>query len=293
MEPWQLTQRDLKRYPHFDRVLSVEAATALATNPTHVAAHKFYPFMLYEQRWTRFAEKGEKGDVKERPIRYAARADAYILAYYRHMLSGHYETALSQLGLGDSVLAYRRISAVQGEGGKCNIHFARDAIIQIRKLGNCCVIALDIKSYFESLDHGRLKTLWCRMLGVNRLPDDHNRVFEAVTQYAVVDKQAVYARLGHFGEKRKTKSGRIINGYLTPYKKIPRQLCTGVEFREKIAGGNGQKSLIRQNHKRYGIPQGSPISDLLANFYLIDFNKTVHGWARSILGNYYRYQMTF
>ena len=115
------------------------------------------------------------------------------------------------------------------------------------------------------------------------------RVFEAVTHYAVVDKQAVYTRLGHFGEKRKTKSGKAINGYLTPYKKIPRQLCTGVEFREKIAGGNGQKSLIRQNHKQYGIPQGSPISDLLANFYLIDFDKTVHGWARSILGNYYRY----
>lgn len=78
MAAWQLTSEDLKRYPHFDSWLSIEDAKSLATDPNAVATHTFYPFMLYKNRWTRFAAAGEAGDVKERPIRYSARGDAYI-----------------------------------------------------------------------------------------------------------------------------------------------------------------------------------------------------------------------
>jgi len=154
---------------------------------------------------------------------------------------------------------------MSGSGGKCNIHFARDAFLKIRAMENCCVIALDISSFFENLDHSKLYELWSRMIGQKKLPPDHLRVFRAITKYAVVDKQKVYERLGHFGPKRKTKSGTVISGYLTPFAKMPKQLCTGKLFRQKIAGGNGEKSLIEKNFKPYGIPQGSPVSDLLAN----------------------------
>lgn len=43
------------------------------------------------------------------------------------------------------------------------------------------------------------------------------------------------------------------------------------------------------NLKTYGIPQGAPISDLLANLYLIDFDQTVHAMASAMGGAYYRY----
>jgi hypothetical protein len=205
------------------------------------------------------------------------------------VLAEAYEAELARLGLNDCVLAYRRIPTKTGDGGKCNIHFAQDAVLKVRELGDCCVLALDISSYFESLDHAKLLALWCRMLGVNRLSDDHFRVFEAITQYAVVDKKQVYERLGHFGEKRHAKTGKPINGYLTPFRNIPRQLCHGSEFREKIAGGNGQKSLIKKNFKPYGIPQGAPISDLLANLYLIDFDRTVNRLVADAGGAYFRY----
>jgi hypothetical protein len=62
-----------------------------------------------------------------------------------------------------------------------------------------------------------------------------------------------------------------------------------VEFRQKIAGGNGNKSLIDRNYKPYGIPQGAPLSDVLANLYLIDFDAIVAGWVRDAGGAYYRY----
>lgn len=290
MAEWRIrSKRDLKNYPHFDAVVTAEEAEALANDPERVARHSFYPFLLYNNHWNRYAEKGGAGKAKDRPIRYAARRDAYIFARYRHALSEAYEAEVVRLGLNSSVLAYRRIPTETGEGGKCNIHFARDAVLKVRELGDCFVLALDISSYFESLDHAKLKSLWCRMLGVSRLPPDHFRVFEAITKYAVVNKQEVYERLGHYGEKRLTKTGKPIKGYLTPFREVPRQLCHGTEFREKIAGGNGEKSLIEKNLKPYGIPQGAPISDLLANLYLIDFDQAVAGLVAKAGGAYFRY----
>lgn len=230
MGEWRLKETDLKKYPHFDSLISAEDAEALALDPERVARHTFFPFMLYTKHWTRFAKKGMKGKAKSRPIRYAARRDAYIFARYRHLLAERYEAELVRLGIDGCVLAYRRIPKPGEVGGKCNIDFARDAFLKIRELGNCCVLALDISSYFEHLDHDRLKSLWCRLLGLNKLPPDHFRVFGAITRYSVVEKEQVYERLGHLGIKGTTASGKPIKGYLTPFHAIPKQLCRGNEF---------------------------------------------------------------
>lgn len=288
MEEWHLHKGDLKKYPHFDPIISAEDGEGYATNKQRVAEHAFFPFIQYSQQWKRFAKKGEERTLKKRPIRYAARLDSYIFSYYRHILSLRYEAELVRLGLDKSIVAYRHIPVSGCLGGKCNIHFAHDAILKIRELGDCFAIALDISSYFESLDHVRLKHLWCRMLEVPRLPVDHFQIFRAITQYAWVEKEEVYERLGHFGEKE-IINGSPIKGYLTPYKKVPKCLTSGRGFREHIAGGGGQKSIIKRNYKPYGIPQGAPISDLLANLYLIDFDRIVAGWIREIGGAYFRY----
>lgn len=289
MGDWQLKASQLKSYPHFDPVISAIVARALAQNPERVARHAFYPFLLYEQAWTKFAKKGVKGNRKTRKIRYAARADAYIFSYYRHLLSERYEAELTRLSLSDCVLAYRRIPTGTGVGGKCNIHHALDAFETVQATGDCFVLALDISSFFESLDHDRLKQLWCRLLGAERLPPDHFQVFRAITSYADVDKLAVYERLGHFGAKRTTSAGKVIPGYLTSKAAIPRRLCSGAEFRAKIAGNGEGKTLIRPNHKTYGIPQGAPISDLLANLYLLDFDVEMRERVEALGGRYMRY----
>lgn len=288
MVEWILTEDKLKAYPQFDAVISSEVAMKYVKDPSLVATHPFLPFIEYEVSWTRFAKKGEPSKRKERRIRYAARKDSYIYSYYRHILSELYEKRLFENGLQNSVLAYRRVQTASGKG-KSNINFAFEAFDAISAMGNCSVIALDISKFFEHLDHDLLKDNWRRVLGVEKLPPDHFAVFKSITNYSYVMKLEAYRRLGFFGPKTPRPDGSMADGYLIPFDQIPRQLCSAAEFRKKIGGDGGQKSIIRRNHKRYGVPQGAPLSDLLANLYMFLFDLWMHEEVTQAGGKYFRY----
>ncbi|RZM37303.1 MAG: reverse transcriptase, partial [Sphingomonas sp.] len=147
---------------------------------------------------------------------------------------------------------------------------------------------LDISKFFESIDHELLRQKWCALLGVADLPNDHRAVFRAITRYAIVDRDAAYERLGYLTWQAKGSSR--IPVYTTGFKDMPRQLCSNAEFREKICGkGETFASLIETNKDNFGIPQGSPISDLLANLYLIDFDSALETYVDAIGGAFFRY----
>lgn len=277
----------VRRYPHFDPVISVAEAEAVATDPTRVATHTFYPFLKYDEGWTVFAKKGEHGKRKERPIRFAARLDSCIFSYYRHLLSVPYEARLQAEGLADSVIAYRRISK-PGGGGQSNIDFALSAVETIQSQRDCCTIALDISSFFETLDHGRLRDVYAELLGVSRLSADHFKVYQAITRYAYVDVMKAYTRLGFYGDKT-DRNGKVRPGYLKARNKIPVQLCDGRTFQAKIARSATQPSIIEVNKFGIGVPQGAPLSDLLANAYLLEFDKYLRDICRKFGGRFFRY----
>ncbi len=289
----------LKSYPHFDRHLSEDKILKIVTNPQIVAQNKFYPFMLFHESSMKFGGRKQERDKakarprgKPRPIRYAARRDSYIFAYYRHLLSLRYEEKLKDLGLRECVIAYRKIPVKPGgDSGKCNIHFARDAFAEIGKRGDCIAVALDISDFFGNINHERLETLWHNLIGFNELSEDdkaaHKAVFKAITKYADVDYYKVMKRLGYWGTVK--VKGVEKQGYLCERKKIPMQLCSSKDFREKICGDDPKytKLIEKDKTRTCGIPQGSPMSDLLANLYLLDFDLAISRYA-SKTGSYYR-----
>ena len=116
-DEFDFTAKDLKHYPHFDAPITLKEIRRLVSDPKRVAANSFYPFFLYEESWQPYrSTDAAKPDKKTRPIRYGARRDAYIFAFYRRKLSRLYETRLREMGIEDCPIAYRQVLK-PGRGG--------------------------------------------------------------------------------------------------------------------------------------------------------------------------------
>lgn len=260
-----------RNYLHFDHPIgkstgALKAVEKIVSNPQAISKHSFYPFIKYTLSSSKVT-KDSSGKLiqkpKNRPISYASHMDSQIYGYYSHILSQHYETHVKESGIHSSVLAFRKL-------GKSNIDFAFEAFEAIKSIGNCDAIAFDISGFFDNLDHDVLKTMWSKVIGNKKLPDDHYAVYRSLTRFSTTNKDDLYKAFGISLHNPITKNQRI---------------CSPEEFRNKVRKNN----LIKVNDQSKGIPQGSPISALLSNIYMLEFDQNITEIINEVGGKYYRY----
>lgn len=254
-------------YLHFDLPISHKKAANLVTNPSLVSKHAFFPFISYSVESKKIIKDKATGKItvetKKRAIAYSSHVDSHVYAYYAGILSDKYERMLKNSGLTDNVLAFRGL-------GKSNIDFAFEAFEQIKNMGPCSAVALDLSKFFDNIDHSLLKIGWINLLGEEELPADHFNVFKSLTRHSKVNKLKLYKQFDI--SINNPKNGR-------------RRVCSIKEFRDVVRKNN----LIVVNGNAKGIPQGSPISALLSNIYMFDFDVEMKRYMDIHGGRYYRY----
>lgn len=261
--------KDSQKFTFFENLFDVE----------NISKHNFWPLI----RITWFKNKIEK-DIftsdgkfiikykkfkKPRPISYASHLDSKIYSYYSFMLEKNYESYLNWLSINNSVIAYRK-----KWNGKNNIQLAKNAFEEILKLKNCVVLWLDVKWFFDNLDHKILKKNLELILDIPRLEDDWYKVFASITKFSYISSRDLYK----YWLIKNNKHPWFIDYELFNTKKR--------ELKERWI------KLVKLNdqfEKRRWIPQWLPISWLLANIYMKDFDIFADELCKEHNWRYFRY----
>lgn len=265
------------------------------STPDKVIQHKFSPFILRKTNNRRFKfcdnlkrrshkkidDKGQfVANAKMRPIMYATHIDSHIYSYYSHeIIQSKYESYLkNDNALNNCVTAYRQIESDDEVRFKYNVDFAKEVFMEVKRRKNCAVLTFDIENFFPSLNHKLLKNIWSSILGKKSLPKDHYAIFKSITNFSYFFYADLRQRYrGHLNEKKigKLKSEGKFQFFRNYYdfEESEIQVYKNQKIREKTISG---------------IPQGLPISAMLANLYMLPFDENIIQKLVNLKDCYYR-----
>lgn len=266
---WLKANSTPKRYAHFDVRVSVADVEYKIRDPQYIIHHGFYPFIHYVQVTHKYHNMTHEKVDKQRDICYCAHIDRCIYQYYAYLLNECYNDRVLRDGLNDVAVAYRN------NLGKTNIHFAKSAFDFIKDHPSCYIMIGDFTDFFGKLEHWYLKDQLCSLLKQESLPPDYYAVYKNITRYT---KWELSSLLEINRLKDSVKDRKELN------KK--RTVLTSDQFKKF------KKSCITKNGQT-GIPQGSPISAVLANIYMLKADKMIHDYVVAHDGMYMRYSDDF
>ncbi|MGL5641068.1 MAG: reverse transcriptase domain-containing protein [Paraclostridium sp.] len=256
-----------KHYVHFDCRKNAKDYKCKIQNRDWVSKHGFYPFMHYE---IVNAKKFAQDEPKKRKIYYSAHLDRYIYQFYASELNNYYNKIAKEYGINKASIAYRNIF-----DGKCNIHFAKEVFDFIANQEKAYIYIADFSNFFDELNHSYLKSKICNTLKCERLPKEHYAIFKNITNFTYINKEDIL-KYNNITEKQYRELDKIFN--------------TSQEFQLFKSEGYLKKHKDTDNgKKKIGIPQGSSISAVYSNIYMIDFDKNINNYVTSNKGMYRRY----
>ena len=257
-------QKSKKSYAHFDHRIDIYKAAEFIQNPQNIVNHGFYPFIHYTMTMNKYNKKLGK-QVKKREICYPAHLDRCIYQYYGFVLNEYYNERIKNDGIEKVPVAYRT------DLKDSNIQSAKKAFDFLKNNPNSYVMIGDFTEFFENFDHKYLKQQWCDLLGVSKLPDDHYAVYKNITKYSIWE-------LDDLLKRNKVNNIRELNQKAIVLPKEEYKL---------------NRNQIKKHKVSYGIPQGSPISAVLANVYMLDADRLIYQKVKQYNGLYMRYSDDF
>jgi len=318
----------LKRYPHIGFPLSIKDRNwVLKYIQSKTATHSFLPFINRTSKVRRFRKQyckktGNKinggqrlASEKPRELYYASHIDSLIYSYFTQKLNNKYEKLLLKSSFRDSILAYRQIpidpSGILTKGNKCSIDFAKEVFNFITNYSHkdFVVMTFDVSSFFDNLNHRLLLKEWCKLLGVEKLDETHFNLYKSLTRFNYVELVDLFVKYqDQIIVEKKDKESELVSRTMkrvSAIKYLRNQhaisFCSSEEFLKNSKGlirnkryqvDNDGKFLLTKNGDKkirdFGIPQGTPISALLSNIYMIPFDENIFDLV-GVDGLYRRY----
>ena len=265
-------------YKHIDKIIKpadLKNVERKIKNKNYIIHHGFYPFLSYTSRFKKFIKIKDENQqstfqrkIKNRPIKYASHIDRCIYQWYSYKINNAYNDYCNKNNLNESVIAYRTCLK-----GRTNIEFAKGAFDFIKKSQGCYILVSDFTDFFDNIDHRKLKSKLCEVLSTSKLEQDFYKVFRSMIRYTYIEKD-------------------VILKYLTTKGVTDEMIKKNNSLFEQVSWNTEKKDLkedLKINKELFGIPQGSPLSGIFANVYMIDFDKSINEYVKSKNGLYLRY----
>lgn len=265
-------------YTHFDYRITIDKCWEEVSDPIAVVHHSFYPLIHFKKKNRRVdngQDKMRRKADKEREIYYAAHIDSWIYRYYCYLLNLRYNKRLDNDNLTNVAVAYRTNLY------KSNIDFAKDAFSFIRDCGDCYIMVGDFTSFFDHLNHTYLKKEIKNLLEIDEIPEDLYAVLKSLMRFSFVELEDLVEHNGLRYTLRKKKKFDDVSKYRKALGKERLQV---------------NRDLIKPGYakiEKRGIPQGSPLSAVCANIYMLETDKLINEYVKERAGLYMRYSDDF